>query len=177
MISKSGIAIAAVAAVAAAGLGACARTRGRPAGSVTAAQQFEKIKSLEGTWKTVPGSPMEATIVYRAVGGGTTVQETIFPGAPHEMVTMYHLDGDTLMLTHYCAAGNQPTMRALPSNDPSEIRWEFVRLSNGDPAKDMHMHDAVVRFGDDGHVRARWSGWENGKPGGHDAELETVRTQ
>ena len=129
MISKSGIAVAAVAAVAAAGLGACARTRGRPAGSVTAAQQFEKIKSLEGTWKTVPGSPMEATIVYRAVGGGTTVQETIFPGAPHEMVTMYHLDGDTLMLTHYCAQGNQARLEATEAA-PDKIVFELLDATN-----------------------------------------------
>jgi len=32
-------------------------------------------------------------------------------GKPVEMTTLYYLDGDQVKLTHYCMAGNQPTMR------------------------------------------------------------------
>jgi hypothetical protein len=28
------------------------------------------------------------------------------------MVSAYHLDGEDLLLTHYCIANNQPTLRA-----------------------------------------------------------------
>lgn len=150
----------------------------RPAGDAAVAkQQFERIKSLEGTWATAPGAPMEAQVVYRVIGNGSTVQETLLGGTPMEMVTMYHLDGDALFLTHYCAAGNQPTMRALPSSDPAEIVWEFVSLSNGDPAKDMHMHNAVMRFEEDGRLRSWWTGWQDGKPGEHDVTFDLSRAR
>ena len=159
------------------GLAACAGTAHRPVGGVTAAQQFEKLKTLEGTWVSAEDSEMPGTIEYHVIGGGSSLQETLFRGTPHEMVTMYHLDGDQLMLTHYCAAGNQPTMRAQPAADLSEIRFDFLRLSNGDPRKDMHMHDAVLNIGDDGHLRAAWASWEGGKPSEFTARMDMIRAQ
>lgn len=158
-------------------LAACASMRARPEGSVTAAQQFEKMKSLAGTWETAPGAQMPGKVVYRVVGGGSALEEQLFPGEPHEMVTMYHLDGDQFVMTHYCAAGNQPKMRAAPASDLSTIRFEFVSLSNGDPSKGMHMHEGTFAFGDDGHLRSHWSGWQDGKPGEHEVHMDLVRVQ
>lgn len=156
-------------------LAACASQGARPAGSVTPQQQFEKLKSLAGTWRSVPGSPMQGTMRYTVIGGGSTVQEDIFPGTDHAMVTMYHLDGDRLVMTHYCAAGNQPSCRAAAANDLSEIRWEFVSLSNGDAKKDMHMHEGVTRFVEDGRIRSEWQSWQDGKPGEFRAVLDLER--
>jgi hypothetical protein len=31
---------------------------------------------------------------------------------PYEMVTVYHLDGKKLVLTHYCSGGTQPRVRS-----------------------------------------------------------------
>ena len=70
---------------------------------------FEKLKTLVGTWE----SPMEGgksfTVTYRLVSNGTVLMEE---SGMEEMVTMYHPDGDSVMLTHYCAGNNQPRMRA-----------------------------------------------------------------
>ena len=89
------------------------------AGAVMPAQtQFEQLKRLAGDWigNADHGDVKhEATISYKVTSAGRTVQETIFAGTPHEMVTMYHLDGDALLLTHYCAIGNQPRMKAEPA--------------------------------------------------------------
>lgn len=165
------VSFAGAAALSAAG---CA-SHARPAGSVTAEQQFEKLKTLAGTWVAAPSSGMKGSVVYRVVAAGSAVEETVFPKSEHEMVTMYHLDGGELVLTHYCALGNQPAMRAAPANDLSSIRFAFVRLGNGDASKDMHMHEGVLTFGDDGHLRSKWSAWENGKPGEFQAEFDLVR--
>jgi hypothetical protein len=173
VLSRSVVLSTALAAVLAAA--ACASPAARPAGSVSAADQFAQMKSLVGTWETTPESPMQGKVVYSVVGGGSSVVESLFPGQPHEMMSVYHLDGDQLMMTHYCAAGNQPTMRALPGPDVSEIRFEFVSLSNGDPSKDNHMHDAVLRFDDDGHLRPAWQGWDGGKPAEEPARMDLQR--
>src|SRR5690242_6096011 len=78
---------------------------------VQAKAAFGRLKSLAGEWKCearegghVPGKA--ATILYRVTANGSTVMETLFPGTDHEMVSMYHLDGDDLKMTHYCAIGN-----------------------------------------------------------------------
>lgn len=134
-----------------------------------AATQLEKLKALAGTWtgKAGPaGSPGEdASVTWRVTGGGSAVMETVFPGTPHEMVTVYHMDGDRLLLTHYCAAGNQPTMRALPSKDPSIIAFDFLRGSNMKPG-DMHMHSARIVLAGEDRIETEWTTWSGGKAAG-----------
>ncbi|HEU4384962.1 MAG TPA: hypothetical protein VFR85_15880 [Anaeromyxobacteraceae bacterium] len=140
-----------------------------PAAISPAAAQLEKLKSLAGTWsgKASHGDAPahDATTVFRVTGGGSAVVETLGPGTPHEMVTVYHLDGDQLVLTHYCAAGNQPTMQALPSKDPAVIAFDFVRGSNMKPG-DMHMHSARLVLAGEDRLEGEWVSWVGGKPAG-----------
>ena len=80
------------------------------------AHVFDRMKLLAGEWVAAEDGPMfkRGALVSRYVltGGGTALVDTLFPGAPHEMTTVYHRDGADLALTHYCAGGNQPRMRA-----------------------------------------------------------------
>src|SRR5436305_12848387 len=55
--------------------------------------EFERMKALVGTWKgthDMGQGPMELTVEYRLVPGGSTLEERFFAGTPMEMVTMYH---------------------------------------------------------------------------------------
>ena len=48
---------------------------------------FERLKSLAGAWQGQAGHgqmDQPATVVYRVASGGSVVQETLFPGSPHE---------------------------------------------------------------------------------------------
>jgi hypothetical protein len=134
-----------------------------------ARQQLERLKSLAGTWTgkaAAGGGPGEdTTVVWRVTSGGNAAMETIDPGSSHEMVTLYHLDGDKLLLTHYCAAGNQPTMRAARSANPDAIAFDFVRGSNMKPG-DMHMHSARIAFPGQDRIDSQWTSWKDGKPAG-----------
>jgi len=131
-----------------------------------AAAQLERLKALAGTWTGKAGhagSPGEDTsVTWRVTAAGSAVVETIAPGTPHEMVTVYHLDGDQLVLTHYCAAGNQPTMRARPSRDPSVVAFDFVRGSNMKPG-DMHMHSVRIVLPGEDRLETEWTTWSGGK--------------
>ena len=146
-----------------------------PADPAVARAQFERFKALAGTWKPTSDSAMKAELTYRVIGGGNTVEERIYAGTKSEMITMYHLDGGQLVLTHYCAMGNQPRMRALPSADTSHVEFVFAGLGSGDPAKDAHMHDAKFWFEADGRLRVEWTSWEDGKPGEFVARIEMTR--
>ena len=135
---------------------------------------LEKLKSLAGEWimesvqegadaKPEKKTDEQVAIVYKVISAGSVVMEHMFPGTPHEMVTMYHLDGPDLMLTHYCALGNQPRMKAEKSDDPSKLVFKFAGGTNMDPTKDGHMHDLTLTFVDPDHIRAEWTYFEDGK--------------
>jgi len=82
------------------------------------------------------------------------------------MVTLYHLDGTHLRLTHYCTAGNQPTMQAEPFDAASnEIHFNFVSATNLASIDAGHMHQAVFKFTSPDEVSADWTWREKGKNG------------
>src|SRR5712671_2955032 len=75
--------------------------------------EFEKLKTLVGTWKgeaDMGQGPVEMTVHYRLLAGGSVLEERVFSGTPNEMVTMYYEKGGKLALTHYCVFGNRPGM-------------------------------------------------------------------
>src|SRR5262245_21061926 len=81
--------------------------------------EFEKMKSLVRTWqgKTDMGQgPIDLTVRYRLLAGGSVLEERVFEGTPNEMVTMYYDQGGKLAMTHYCMMGNRPGM-VLKSSD------------------------------------------------------------
>jgi len=163
---------AVVLAAAAAG---CASTAAEPAwpepeaaGRDHSAAVFARFKELAGTWKGTMGEgegagPME--VQYRLTAGGSAVEEVLFCRTSHEMVTLYHLDGPRMLLTHYCAAGNQPTMVLVPGDDPAKPRFEFLRATNLADPKEGHMHRASFDLSEKGRLRTRWTFFTDGKPG------------
>jgi hypothetical protein len=98
-------------------------------------------------------------VTYKVTGAGSAVVETLFAGGPHEMVTVYHLDGDDLVLTHYCATGNQPRMKAARGGDANTLVFSFDGGSNFDPKVDMHMHEAVIKFIGPDELHAEWQSY------------------
>ena len=140
---------------------------------------LERLKKLAGTWVAADeeGKPTENVVsVFKVTAAGSAVQETIFPGAPHEMVTLYHLDGGKLMLTHYCALGNQPKLVADPKSPKGSLKFDFVGGTNFDPAKDMHMHEGTIKFIDADTIEWSWVGYDKGEPQtDHQVDLKLIR--
>ena len=127
---------------------------------------LEKLKKLAGTWVEADkdGKPTDKVVsVIKVTAAGSAVHETLFPDSPMEMVSVYHLDKGELVMTHYCALGNQPRMKA-EIKSPNQIKWVFTGGTNLDPAKDMHMHGGTLTIVDDDHIQFDGEAWENGKP-------------
>ena len=83
---------------------------------------LEKMKKLAGTWLAADkdGKPTDQVVsIIKVTAGGSAVHETLLPGQPHEMVSIYTANGPDLILTHYCVLGNQPRMKADPNSDTS----------------------------------------------------------
>lgn len=140
---------------------------------------LDRIKKLAGTWVAADdkGQPTNNVVsVYKVTSNGSAVQETIFPGTGHEMVSVYYQEGPDLVLTHYCALGNQPHLKLDPKSPKNRLDFKFVGGSNLDPAKDMHMHEGSITVVDDDHIESSWQGWQDGKAAaGHKMDMKLVR--
>lgn len=106
---------------------------------------FEAIKSLAGTWVgegKKDGKTEPVKIKYRVTAGGTAVEEILFPGTPKEMVSVYFLDGDQLMMTHYCMLGNQPRMKMTEGKKikkGEKISLKMVDATGMESPQEPHM--------------------------------------
>jgi hypothetical protein len=129
----------------------------KPAAPKAASPGFEKVKTLVGDW-TVKGSgehDVPMTVSYALTSAGSAVVETMDTGDHGSMVTVYHADGDAVMLTHYCASGNQPRMRARGGD--KELAFAFVDATNLSSPEATHMHDLKVTFEDADHITEEWT--------------------
>jgi hypothetical protein len=127
------------------------------------AAAFARLKTLAGEWEA--DTRMGKTrISYEIIAGGTALVEKETAEKMPAMLTVYHLDGDRLLLTHYCMAGNQPRMQAKTYNAESgELEFQFLDATNL-PAGGGHMHNAKFRFVDNNHLATAWEFYENGAP-------------
>jgi hypothetical protein len=124
------------------------------------AEAFEKLKSLVGHWETDKTNMNKATLDLELTSGGTAVLEKfhmVDNGKPVEMTTLYYLDGDQVKLTHYCMAGNQPTMKGSYAPETKTITFDLVSITNLKTPDDGHMHHAVYTFVDNDHFKTTWT--------------------
>ena len=128
---------------------------------------FEKLKKLVGTWVQADedGKPTDTVVsVIKLTAGGSAIHETLFPGQPQEMISVYTVEGDDLVMTHYCMLGNQPRLKADPKSAANQLKFDFAGGTNLDPKKDKHMHAATVTIVDAYHLQIDGVAWDNGAP-------------
>jgi hypothetical protein len=93
---------------------------------------------LPGTWhaQTQHGSGLD--VAYKLVSNGSALLETYGVGGAHETVTVFYRDQGDLWLTHYCAQGNEPRLRATAAT-PSDVVLRFVDATNVSPDQGVMM--------------------------------------
>jgi len=115
-----------------------------------ASPEFERMKTLVGTWtgKTDMGQgPVDISLQYKLVAGGSVLEEKCFAGTPNEMTTMYYDKDGKLAMTHYCMLGNRPSM-VFKSSDAKTISFDFDKSCGINPKKEAHMHALAITFED-----------------------------
>jgi hypothetical protein len=129
-------------------------------------KSFEQMKTLAGAWQgTVTTTPAEMghemagktlQVSLRTTSSGNAVMhEMKSEGMKDNPVTMLYLDGDRLLLTHYCDAGNRPRMVAKSSADGKTVEFDFLDLAG--PTEHGHMDHAVFTFVDADHHTEDWT--------------------
>ena len=132
--------------------------------NTNAAAAFNKLKTLAGTWEAT-SERGKVTSSYEVISGGSALVERDNVPGEGAMLTVYHLDGDRLVLTHYCTAGNQPHMQA-EAYDPAsnQLVFNFTGGGNLSNTNAGHMHNVVFKFAGADTFAANWTFREDGKP-------------
>jgi len=130
--------------------------------AASAAQKsFEELKALDGTWegKALNGQSLE--VAYRVTSNGSAIISEI--KGKEDMISMFNLDGDRVLLTHYCAVGNQPRMVASASPDGKTFTFDFVDATNLPTPDAAHMIRMVLAMPDANHHTEEWTFSDHGK--------------
>lgn len=136
---------------------------GLHAAEIDSKAAFARLKTLVGEWQanTKMG---KATLTYELIAGGTSLVERESAERMPAMMTVYHLDGDRLMMTHYCMAGNQPRMQARHFDAKSgELRFTFLDATSLAGADSGHMRNVTFRIAGHDKLSTDWEFYERGK--------------
>jgi hypothetical protein len=141
-----------------------------------AQKSFTTIKSLAGEWEgpvTVAempemsnGKPLRVTMRVTSRGNALVheFQEAgtrLDPAKYDHPVSMFYVDGQEVMLVHYCDAGNRPRMTGKMSPDGKVVDFEFKDISG---SMEEHMHHSTFTIIDSNHHLEDWTFMMKDKP-------------
>lgn len=140
-----------------------------------AASAMAFLATLSGEWQAGSGAthehggsaaprPSGNSLTFRTKAAGSAVVQTTRAGQPGEMETIFHMDGDQLLLTHYCALQNAPVLKFEKSDKPGELKFVFQGGTNFDPNVDAHFHQGTFQIKDKDTVEQNFTVFANGKP-------------
>ncbi len=138
---------------------------------------FEKLKSLEGNWSGTTPEGKSLQVSFRVVSGGSAVESEIHGEAEADMFSVFHLDGDRLLMTHYCGTGNQPRMVGTLSPDGKTISFNFLDATNLLPSQPGHMEKMTLTLPDATHQTEQWDFLAQDGQHQHHALFELQRTK
>ena len=136
-----------------------------------AQKSFDQLKALAGTWEgQVTTVPKEAAVEGQSIHitlrvtsmGNALMHEASISGRPDDPITMLYLDGERLLLTHYCDAGNRPRMLGKISPDGKSVDFEFLDVAGS--TQYGHMHHAVFTTIDANHHTEDWTFMQGDRP-------------
>ena len=127
-----------------------------------AQKALDRFKSMAGTWTGKSPQGQISTVTYQLMAGGTSVMGDIKMG-DDAMTSMFYVDHDRLLMTHFCPSNNQPRMKATISPDGKSVAFDFIDATNLASPEAGHMHRAVYVFVDADHYSEDWTWKHEGK--------------
>jgi hypothetical protein len=138
-----------------------------PAASFAGAPEvYDRLKSLAGEWESELPGYGKLTSSVRVVSDGKAIEETI--GTPEDNeLSIYTLNADRILLTHYCAMtpdGHQVQLQTPRLKyTPEHLQFEFAGATNLHSKRAAHMQRVNMTISDRDHYSEKWTKTENGK--------------
>jgi hypothetical protein len=125
-----------------------------------------QLSMLDGDWQFIDenGDDVDGLMcTFNFTSNNSVVREVMFPGGDNEMTNLYHMDGQSIVCTHYCAAGNQPRMVATgmqTGDDGTSFDFKLDSVSNLRPEHDHFMGGMKLVFTDDNTLEQHWTSFK-----------------
>jgi hypothetical protein len=128
-------------------------------------EAFDRLSSLQGKWKgQIDG--VKTTLIYTLTANGSALMEQCRPEKGSEMITIFTIDGDRLIATHYCSAKNQPQMATPTITDVQKpLAFSLVRVTGLKSLDAFHNTGLTVIQESNNHVTQEWLYESKGKTG------------
>ncbi len=138
-------------------------------------EAFDRLASLKGEWEGEING-VDTTLIYTLTANGSALMEECRPGKGPEMITMFTIDGDHLIATHYCSAKNQPQMATSTISDAQKpLAFSLARVTGLKSTDDWHNTGLTVIQEDNDHLTQEWSYQFKGKTGKNIFHFTRVR--
>jgi hypothetical protein len=138
-------------------------------------EAFDRLASLKGEWKGQMDG-INTTLTYTLTANGSALMEQCQPQKGAEMVTMFTVDGDHLIATHYCSAKNQPQMATSAIADVQKpLAFSLVRISGLKSPDAFHNTGLTIIQEDNDHLTQEWSYQFKGQTGKNIFHFTRVR--
>jgi len=119
---------------------------------------FEHLKSLVGEWKGVGPGEEKSSTSFELVANGSAIMERLVAMGGSPMINVYHPDGDGVVMTHYCGAGNQPRLRCTKDG----LAFTMSDITNWKKG-DAKMSAVTMVLIDADHMKQEWTSDTDGK--------------
>jgi hypothetical protein len=147
----------------------------------TTGDLFARLTALSGEWRGRDELGHDVHVTFRLVSNRTALLSELTErgdrdGSTEDMITMITVDGQRVLATHYCSAGNQPRMAAIAAPDANSVAFEFVDGTNLGAGGAGHMQRLVIGFlGADRHSE-EWVYLDAGRENRNVIDLRRVRS-
>jgi len=127
---------------------AAAKPAAAPARAAIDGAAWDRLtRALPGTWSMTTASGRELRVAYKLISNGSALVEDWNVGSNRETETVFHPDQQDILLTHYCAQGNQPRLRAVAAS-PGSIAFKLVDVTNQRPDQAVLVERRLAFDGD-----------------------------
>ena len=141
-----------------------AQGQNRPQEKTPSDATFRQLASLVGEWDATQDG-VRVKEIYTVTANGSAIMAETRPANEPAMITMFTVDGDRLIATHYCSARNQPQMSAAPGDLEKGVAFSLERVTGLKTPGDWHNTGLTMTLDDKDHMTQRWTWLYKGKAG------------
>jgi len=143
---------------------------------LNATEAYAEMKSLVGQWQKQGSKNSNFVISFELTANDSVLIETWLHKGNKHSLTLYHLNGNSVMATHYCPQGNQPRLQLSPRSTKNNLYFDFLDVTNLTDLSKSHQHSLAFEFSTDSNKVLRKESYLN-ESGEDNSELVLVRTK